>query len=91
MNIIHQSISKPYDLKVSHDRIYLLSTDKNPCMLVLSMEGDMLHSLISRKEGMDVLRPLFFCLDRNNNIVISDEGTHCIRVFSTAGDLLHRI
>ena len=90
-NITHQSISQPFDLKLSHDRIYILCPDKNPCMLVLSIEGDMLHSLISRGEGMDVLRPWFFCLDRNNNFVISDRETHCIRVFSPAGDLLHTI
>ena len=90
-NITHQSISEPCDLKLSHDRIYVLCADKNPCMLVLSIEGDMLRSLISRGQGMDVLRPWFFCLDRNNNIVISDKGTHCIRVFSPAGDLLHTI
>ena len=90
-NITHQSISEPYDLKLSRDRIYVLCPSKNPCMLVLSIEGDMLHSLISNGQGMDVLNPLFFCLDRNNNIVISDRGTHCIRVFSPAGDLLHTI
>ena len=90
-NITHQSISEPWDIKLSHDRIYVLCPDKNPCMSVLSIEGDMLHSLINRGEGMDVLYPLFFCLDRNNNFVISDEETHCIRVFSPAGDLLHTI
>ena len=90
-NITHQLISKPYDLKLSHDRIYVLCPYKNPCMLVLSIEGDMLHSLISSGQGMDVLYPLFFSLDRNNNLVISDIGTHCIRVFSPAGDLLHTI
>ena len=90
-NITHQSISKPYDLKLSHDRIYVLCFNKNPCMLVLSIEGDMLHSLISRGGGMDVLSPFFFCLDRNNNFVISDRDAHCIRVFSPAGDLLHTI
>ena len=90
-NITHQSISQPYDIKLSHDRIYVLCPDENPCMLVLSIEGDMLHSLISNGEGMDVLFPLFFCLDRNNNIVISDRGTHCLRVFSPAGNLLHTI
>ena len=90
-NITHQSISQPHDIKLSHDRIYVLCPGKNPCMLVLSIEGDMLHSLISRGQGMDVLIPWFFCLDRNNNIVISDRGTHCIRVFSPAGDLLHTI
>ena len=90
-NITHPSIFKPYDLKLSHDRIYVLCPHKNPCMLVLSIEGDMLHSLISCGQEMDVLRPWFFCLDRNNNIVISDREIHCIRVFSPAGDLLHRI
>ena len=90
-NITHQSILKPYDLKLSHDRIYVLCPFKNPCMLVLSIEGDMLHSLISKGQGMDVLRPWFFCLDRDNNFVISDMDTHCIRVFSPAGDLRHTI
>ena len=90
-NITHQSILKPFDLKLSHDRIYVLCPYKNPCMLVLSIEGDMLHSLISSGYGMDVLNPWFFCLDRNNNIVISDADAHCIRVFSPAGDLLYTI
>ena len=90
-NITHQAISRPYDIKVSHDRVYVLYPYRNPCMLVLSLEGDMLHSLISRGQEMDVLKPLFFCLDTNNNFVISDRDTHCIRVFSPAGNLLHRI
>ena len=90
-NITHLAISHPSDVTVSHDHIYVLCPSNNPCMLVLSLEGDMLHSLISRGEGMDVLLPLFFCLDANSNFVISDEGTHSIRVFSPAGDLLHSI
>ena len=89
-NITHQAISEPSDVIVSHDRIYVLCPRNNPCMLVLSLEGDMLHSLI-RGEGMDVLNPWFFCLDANSNLFISDEGTHSIRVFSPAGDLLHSI
>ena len=40
---------------------------------------------------MDVLNPLLFCLDTNNNFVIADRGTHSIRVFSPAGNLLHTI
>ena len=90
-NITHQSLSFPYDIKLSHDRVYVLSPNENPCMLVLSLEGDMLHSLISCGEGMDVLNPLFFCLDTSDNFVISDEDTHSIHVFSPAGNLLHTI
>ena len=90
-NITHQSISLPHDIKISHDRVYVLCPDRNPCMLVLSLEGDMLHSLISCGQGMDLLKPYFFCLDPNNNFVISDVDTHSIRVFSPAGNLLHTI
>ena len=90
-NITHQAMAGPSDVTVSHDRIYVLCPRNNPCMLVLSLGGDMLHSLISRGEGMDVLDPWFFCLDTNSNFVISDTGTHSIRVFSPAGDLLHSI
>ena len=90
-NITHQSISRPYDVKVSLDRLYVLCQDSNPCMQVLNLEGDKLHSLISHGEGMDVSSPRFFCLDLHNNFVISDEGSNSIRVFSPEGNLLHTI
>ena len=51
----------------------------------------MLRSLITRGEGMDVLRPLFFCLDPLNNFVLTDTKSHSIRVFSPDGNLLYTI
>ena len=75
---------------MSRDCLYVLCL-ANPCMLVLTLEGDMLHSLITSGEGMDVLSPLFFCFDSLNNFVISDYGSHSIRVFSPEGNLLHTI
>ena len=90
-NITHQAISDPSDYKVSHDRIFILCPYKNQCMLVLSLEGDMLHSIIDRGQAMDVICPFFFCLDANDNFVISDRDTHSIRVFSPTGNLLHTI
>ena len=70
-NITHESMSGPFDVKVSRDCLYVLCPT-NPCMLVLTLEGDMLHSLITRGEGMDVSDPYFFCFDSLNNFVISD-------------------
>ena len=90
-NITHPSMSRPWDVKVSSDRLYVLCPDNNPCMHVLTLEGDKLHSLITCGEGMDVLYPLFFCLDPLNNFVISDVRSHSIRVFSPEGNLLHTI
>ena len=89
-NITHQSMSGPSDVKVSRDLLYVLCSD-NPCMHVLTLEGDKIHSLITCGEGTDVLRPLFFCLDPFDNFVVSDFDTHAIRVYSPDGNLLHTI
>ena len=89
-NITHESMSRPLDVKVSRDCLYVLC-HANPCMLVLTLEGDKLHSLITRGEGMDVLSPFFFCFDSLNNFVISDCDSNSIRVFSPEGNLLHTI
>ena len=90
-NITHPSMSQPTDVKVSRDRLYVLCPNNNPCLHVLTLEGDKLHSLITRGRGMDVLDPHFFCLDPLNNFVISDNESHSIRVFSPEGNLLHTI
>ena len=90
-NITLPSMSQPEDIKVSSDRLHVLCPLNNPCMLVLTLEGDMLHSLITCGERMDVLRPFFFCLDPLNNFVLSDYVSHSIRVFSPEGNLLHTI
>ncbi|KAI6658539.1 NHL repeat containing protein [Oopsacas minuta] len=90
-NITHQSMTKPFDVKVSRDHVYILCPYNKPCMHVLTLEGHKLHSLITSGLGMDVLCPLFFCLDSLNNFVISDEDSHTIRVFSPEGNLLHKI
>ena len=88
-NITHQSMSRPLGVKVSRDRLYVLCPKNNPCIHVLTLEGDKLHSLITCGEGMDVLRPVFFCLDPHNNFVLSK--TLSIRIFSPEGNLLHTI
>ena len=90
-NITHEFMSGPFDVKVSRDCLYVLCPYNNPCMLVLTLEGDKLHSLITCGEGMDVSYPTFFCLDPLNNFVISSNRLHSIRVFSPEGNLLHTI
>ena len=84
-------MSGPYDVKVSRDRLYVLCPDDNPCLLVLTLEGDKLHSLITCGQGMNVLWPDFFCLDPLNNFVLNDFDSHSIRVFFPEGNLLHTI
>ena len=88
-NITLESMSQPTDVKISRDHLYVLCLIINPCILVLTLEGDKLHSLITRGE-MSYPR-FFFCLDPLNNFVISDFRSYLIRVFSPEGNLLHTI
>ena len=87
-NITHESMSRPSDVRISHNCLYVLCPLNNPCMLVLTLEGDKLHSLITRGE---MSYPQFFCLDPLDNFVISSNRSHSIRVFSPEGNLLHTI
>ena len=81
-NITHESMSQPFDVKVSRDRLYVLCPEYNPYMLILTLEGDKLHSLITREELSGIC---FFCLDPLNNFVFYDHRSHSIRVFSPEG------
>ena len=90
-NITHPTMSRPYNVKVSRDCLYVLCPNNKPCMLVLTLEGDMLHSLINCRGGRCVTRLNFFCLDPLSNFVLSNWESHSIRVFSPEGNLLHTI
>ena len=90
-SISHESISRPFDVKISGDKLCVLCPYVNPCMHVLTQEGVKLRSLISLGRGNDVFGPLFFCMDPLNNFVISDQESHSIRVFSHEGKFLHEI
>ena len=50
-NIKHQSMSRPYDVKVSNDHLYILCPHHNPCMHVLTLEGDELPHYLWGRNG----------------------------------------
>ena len=83
-NITHRSMSRPIGVKMSRDRLYVLCVHKNPCVLVLTLEGYKLHSFITRGGG-------YFCLDPFSKIFICDYETHSINIFSPEGNFLHTI
>ena len=88
----HQTMSQPVDVKFSNNEIFVLSYVDNPCIHVFSLSGEESRSLVTRGGiGMQVKGAFFFCLDGQNNIVISNCSAHNIKVFSPAGDLLHTI
>ena len=87
-HVTHQSMKNPLDVKLTRDEMYVLCKS-SPCVLVLSHMGELTRSLVTRGDGMQVCNPLFFCLDAEQNLLISDNGAHDVKIFSKDGTYLH--
>ena len=89
-HVTHQSMKYPLDVKLTRDEMYVLC-DSSPCVLVLSHAGEMTRSLVTRGDGMQVSDAHFFCLDAEQNLLISDYGAHDVKIFSKDGTYLHTV
>ena len=89
-HVTHQSMKKPRDVKLTRDEMYVLC-GSSPCVLVLSHAGEMTRSLVTRGNGMQMSDAYFFCLDAEQNLLISDRGAHDVKIFSKDGTYLHTV
>ena len=89
-NLTEQPINLPHDVRLTADEVYVLCED-NPCVRVFSHAGERLRSLVSRGKQMQVSDPWYFCLDTKGNIIIIDQGTHQIKIFSKEGNHIRTI
>ena len=78
------------DIKLTQDRIYVLDYG-NPCIHIFNTDHSYSHSIVSRGSGGQVGYSLFFTLDIEGNILISDHNRHLISVFTQEGELIHEI
>ena len=88
--ITHQEMKCPRDVKLTPDEVYVLCHG-SPCILVFSHAGEKIRSLITYGTGMQIRAAYFFCLDRNQNLLISDWSNDEVRIFSKEGTHLHTI
>ena len=86
--VTHPSMHKPRDVKLTTDEMFVLSSGDSHCVHVFAHTGHKIRSLITRGNEMQVVRPFFFCLDTENNLIISDYTTDQIKIFSNEGALL---
>ena len=89
-SLTEQPIKFPRNTKLTADEVYVLCSD-NPCVQVFSHAGERLRSLVSKGEQMQVSDTWFFCLDAERNIIISDYGTHQMKIFSKEGNHIRTI
>ena len=89
--ITHQTMKYPYDVKLTPDEVYVLCR-VSPCILVFSHAGEKIRQLITWGiMGMQIGFARFFCLDRKQNLLISDWSNDEVRIFSKEGTHLHTI
>ena len=90
-SITHQTMQSPSDIKLTPDEVFVLC-EVSPCILVFSHAGEKIRSLVTRGgRGMQIESAHFFCLDKKQNLLISDFWNHQVRIFSKEGTHLHSI
>ena len=89
--ITHETMQYPRDIKLTPDEVYVLCA-VSPCILVFSHAGEKIRSLVTQGGmGMPIESADFFCLDRKQNLLISDYRNSQVRIFSKEGTHLHTI
>ena len=86
-------LNNPNDVKLTPD-CQVVVLDRSPkCVHFYSRDGHLLSSCVSRGEGPEYLvyEPYFLCMDPTGNIILSDSGTHSIKIISKHGHLMHTI
>ena len=92
-SISHASMTEPCDVRILDNKVFVLSMRDNPCLHEFSQSGEKLRSLITcgTESNKQIKSGYSFCFDRHRNILISDFGDNCIKVFSQEGALLHTL
>ena len=88
--ITHQTLELPLDVKLTPDEVYVLG-NASLCIVVFSRAGEKIRSLITQGMGMQIALAEFFCLDRKQNLLISEWENSQVRIFSNEGTHLHTI
>ena len=79
------------DIKVKSSILYLLELKKNEIKLLNSKKGNLIRSVVTKKDGLVFGYACHFCLDQNNNFLITNWKTNHIKIVSEEGDLIHII
>ena len=83
-------VTYPRDIKLTSEDIVVL-TAKNPCIQFYKYSHQLIRQIITQGEGNQVIDPLYFCLDREFNILMSDFSANSVMIFSNSGELLNKL
>ena len=84
------NVTYPRDIKLTPEDIVVL-TDGNPCIHLYDYSHQLIREIITQGEGNQVIVPLYFCLDREFNILMTDFSADNVVIFSNRGELMYKI
>ena len=84
-----KNIPSPRDVKLTSDEVVVL-TSGDPCVRYYNYSHQLIRQIIPRGEGNLVIDPSHLCLDKANNILLTDLATNCVLIFSNRGELIHK-
>ena len=84
----NEKLVKPRDVKVNNNKVFVADNSKHHNVHVFSKLGDLLNSIINLRVGTSFM---FLCLDKFNNILISDNSGKIIQIYTLDGLLIHSI
>ena len=76
------------DLKLVSSLFIVLFLECTYSVQSFSRDGDLVRLIVSQEQ---LIGAVYFCLDRNTNIIISDTGAHNVKVFNGEGELVATI
>ena len=65
------NVNYPRDIKLTPQDIVVL-TEGNPCIQFYDYSHQLIREIITQGESSQVIHPLYFCLDRELNILVTD-------------------
>ena len=84
----NKKLVKPQDVKVNNNKVIVADNGEHHNVHVFSKLGDLLNSIINLRGRTG---DIFLCLDKFNNILISDWSGKIVQIYTLEGLLIHSI
>ena len=84
------NVNYPRNIKLTPQDIVVL-TAGSPCIQFYDYSHQLIREIVTQGEGDQVINPLYFCLDREFNIIVTDFSADIVLIFSNRGEPLHKL
>ena len=89
-NSFIEGILHPIDIQLTQNEIVVLKEGYH-CVCIFNYSHQFVREMIRCGEGTLLTAPIHFCLDLQNNILMTDYWRlHCVAIFSIRGEFIHK-